>query len=187
MKPIVLLDIDDVLVDWRAAAIAVGGEKVNEICDAFHAGGEMRSAVAEAHLNLWGLIKAHPTFWTDIPKTEWCDELISHIEGLGVDWFFCTAHSRNDERSATQKVQWVHKNGWDSQKKLVITHEKWLLASPNKILIDDRDENCFRFEKAGGHTVVMPHKWNKASPFIDRRMNFVKSQLNRCLEQIRGY
>jgi hypothetical protein len=38
--------------------------------------------------------------------------------------------------------------------------QKWLMAKPEHILIDDSDENCTLFRENGGQAVIVPRVWN---------------------------
>lgn len=192
MKPIVLFDVDDVIVDWRGAAHALIGPDAKEICDAFQA-----DRPHSGEVDLWHLIKQQPRFWFDLPMNPWAHELIKFVENQGVDWYFCTAHSRNDHRSASQKIEWAYANGWDAHEKMVITKQKWLCATPNNILVDDKDSNCEEFMRGapkgkpasenGGTVVVMPQPWNCASLFANSRdrMHYVTALLQRRIDEVR--
>lgn len=192
MNPIVLFDVDDVIVDWRGAAHALIGPNAKEICDAFQ-----RNEPHPGEVDMWELIRAQPTFWLDLPMNPWALDMIKFVEEQGVEWYFCTAHSKNDHRSATQKLEWCHRHGWCPHEKMVITKQKWLCAAPNKILVDDKDSNCEEFilgkplsrlgdgtKSQGGSAVVMPQPWNCASEFVDRRMEYVETLLKIRINEV---
>ncbi len=174
---IVLFDIDDVIVDWRGAAAQLVGEHVHELCDNWMAGFETTDTPSLTHNELWAFIKAHPAFWLDLQKTLWADELIGYVEDKGFEWFFCSTPSRNDIRSSTQKIAWMDANGWDADEKSVLTKQKWLLANPDRILIDDKDINCEEFRDHCGHAILMPQPWNKARKHVDDRLGYVIKNL----------
>ena len=191
MNPIVLFDVDDVIVDWRGTALSLIGPQAQEICDAFQ-----RNEHHPGEVDLWELIRAQPTFWLDLPMNPWARDLIKFVEGLGIEWFFCTAHSKNDHRSATQKLEWCEKHGWCPHEKMVITKQKWLCAAPDTILIDDKDSNVREFiwggrfdqkpVRAGGHAIVMPQPWNAAKDFVDSRQEFVEAGIMHYSTLIKG-
>lgn len=58
------------------------------------------------------------------------------------------------------KYAWVMKYLPDYRKKLFIGASKEAFASPDSLLIDDRDRNCERFEEAGGKAILVPRPWN---------------------------
>lgn len=187
MKPIVLFDIDDVIVDWKKTAIELAGQDAETAFHHWVSGNTSTGkAIGMSDRALWKLVCEHPSWWVDLPKTAWADELIQHVEDANVEWFFCTAQSDDDERSATQKVQWAKKHGWIPKKKLCITHQKWLLASFNKMLIDDKDSNIEEFRKAGGHGLLMPQPWNKAAEFVGDRMQYVRNGIETFLLRVRN-
>jgi hypothetical protein len=63
---------------------------------------------------------------------------------------------------------------------IVFIKQKWLLAHPTCLLLDDNVENCNRFQWRGGHSIVFPQPWNSAGiPLHDSEMR------EKSLEQIR--
>jgi len=78
--------------------------------------------------------------------------------------------------SWTGKALWVEKNipEW----KLIVTNApKRLLASPESVLIDDKDENVCEFVKAGGNGIIVPRSWNSWRDKADKTVQIVKDQL----------
>lgn len=64
--------------------------------------------------------------------------------------------------SATGKWIWVKKNLPKYYKQTIITQApKSLLAKPDCLLIDDKDENVEEFIAAGGDAILVPRPWNK--------------------------
>jgi hypothetical protein len=89
------------------------------------------------------------------------------VEMFGVEnIYICT--SGLSPSAAAGKTIWVKKNlkGFD-MKKLFIGYSKYMLAGPDRILIDDRDKNCLDFYEAGGQSVLVPRPWNSANMVRD--------------------
>ena len=64
--------------------------------------------------------------------------------------------------SPTGKWMWVDKNLPKYYKRTIITKApKHLLARPDTLLIDDKDENVEKFIAAGGDAILVPRPWNK--------------------------
>ena len=64
--------------------------------------------------------------------------------------------------SYTGKALWVQKHLPKYNKRLIITQiPKSLLAKPDTLLIDDKDENVEEFAKAGGYGILVNRPWNK--------------------------
>jgi hypothetical protein len=176
---IVLFDMDDVTVEWRGEAIKLAGGDAESAFDHWIAGSTAHQ-LGLSDAALWDIIRSTPDWWANLPKTAWFDELADYVESLGLDWYFCTSPPRPkaDNRAVSQKMNWADKHGYDSQKKVIIAHDKWLLAGPDRILIDDKDSNCVDFRRKGGNAIIMPQPWNSKSHLTDIRISYVKE----CLE-----
>ena len=87
--------------------------------------------------------------------------------------------------SAAGKLRWIRKNLPEYQRRYVLTREKWRLARPNSILIDDCEEVCRSFrDDAGqrqswerGRTILVPRPWNPLHRFIGDIPLYVRTHL----------
>lgn len=78
----------------------------------------------------------------------------------------------------TGKMAWV--DAWLPEyiKRTIITQApKHLLAKPDTLLIDDKDENVDGFREAGGKALLVPRPWNRAHLQADRTVEVVKEFL----------
>ena len=85
--------------------------------------------------------------------------------------------------SASGKIMWVRGNMPTIYlKQTIITQApKHLLARPDTLLIDDKDENIDGFIEAGGRGLLVPRPWNRAHFCADRTVEVVKKFLeNLC-------
>ena len=93
------------------------------------------------------------------------------------DIYFLTTPMPNDG-SWLGKVEWIRRYFSTFKKRLIITQApKSLLAGPDTLLIDDRDENIEEFVAAGGRGLLVPRSWNKAHFCADRTLDVVKKFL----------
>ena len=103
------------------------------------------------------------SFWANL---DWMhdgrDILRTIMETLGLEKvYFLTTPMPNLE-SASGKMMWVNGNLPIYLKRTIITQApKSLLAKPNTLLIDDKDENVEEFTKAGGYGILVNRPWNK--------------------------
>jgi len=82
--------------------------------------------------------------------------------------------------SPTGKWLWVRDNMSMYYKRTIITQApKHLLARPDTLLIDDKDENVDGFREAGGKALLIPRPWNRAHLQADRTVEVVKEFLER--------
>lgn len=81
--------------------------------------------------------------------------------------------------SYTGKALWVEQNLPLYKKRLIVTQApKSLLAGPDTLLIDDKDQNVREFEDAGGAAILVPRPWNHMYADQDRSANIVKIALD---------
>ncbi len=81
-------------------------------------------------------------------------------------------------QSSTGKMLWVRDNLPVYLKRTIITQApKHLLARPDTLLIDDKDENIDGFVEAGGRGLLVPRPWNRAHSYADQTVGVVKKFL----------
>jgi hypothetical protein len=181
---VIYMDLDGVAANWDKAAMGLFGfhDREQTYWD------ELVDLIAERY----GVDKRKATgiMWSRINKegADWWESFEFYEMGLELYeacWavapvVFVTSPS-TDPSSAAGKMAWVnrmspaftelrHKKKYHFdqyavktvKRCLAITPAKAMLAGPGKLLIDDRDINCRRFEAAGGTTVLWPQPWNKA-------------------------
>lgn len=113
----------------------------------------------------WEAINDQANFWESLNKYEWADSIIAAVVSLGMEPHFLSSPSRSPA-SHSGKREWVSEHF--SGIPLTLTNHKHLLAGPDRLLIDDGDKNCERFEEAGGVAILFPRPWNSLhcrSPF----------------------
>lgn len=140
-KPIVYVDMDGVLADFFGEWSKLSG--VNHYKDISH---------IEKALDL---IRAHPTFWIDLPPLSDASRLLGGIKKYAGHYNICSTPLTGDKNSEPQKRLWVKKHLHNfAPSDVIITHNKAAHAtqpdgSPN-ILIDDYGKNIKSWEAAGG-------------------------------------
>jgi 5'(3')-deoxyribonucleotidase len=104
------------------------------------------------------------------------EEVIRRKFGSG-SIYLVTLPMPNSE-SWAGKVEWVNKHLSLYNKRLIITTApKSLLAGPNSLLIDDKDENIAEFSMAGGQGILVPRLWNELHGWADEALQIVKNSL----------
>lgn len=97
-------------------------------------------------------------WWLSVPV----HPLFEILEGTGQDFAFLSAPMQHE--SWAWKSEWFDKHFPQHHKRLIITHDKTVLARKN-ILIDDRNENVEDFWLAGGKGILVPRPWNKLNHY----------------------
>lgn len=153
-KVTVFIDLDGVCVDWLGAMresaglpeSAYDGFRKNPaslipgVLDAIYGG---RPAFEK-------MMQSRPaSFWSDLKSFAWEKSLIAKMR-LHFPIAFLTSPGVSPA-SAEGKLNWRNRNYPDIP--IIITRDKYLAASPTKVLIDDDLGQLARFERAGGRAI----------------------------------
>ena len=118
-------------------------------------------------------------FWIDLGWT--CDghEILRAILDIfdANQIYLLTAPMPNLE-TASGKMMWVHENLPVCLKNTIITQApKHLLARPDTLLIDDKDQNIDEFREAGGQGILVPRPWNELHGWAGETLQVIKNSL----------
>jgi hypothetical protein len=157
-EPVVLFDMDGVLVDFVGGALKAHGKSIPpaEVVWDF-----------PAQIGFAG--SSDPAFWGPLSNHDFWAGLEPLPDGMAV--FEAVARVLPKERigflssgivagSSDGKRAWVAKHlpGWERH--LILGTHKALLAAPCKVLVDDHEPNVTGFAAAGGRAVLAPRPWN---------------------------
>ncbi len=153
----ILLDLDGVLSNF------VGGVEKEFDVDL----SDLDSWAMHKHMGMtstafWKKIQQNPRFWADLEPYPWARDLVNYaLEKTGGNVTIVTSPDMSVS-TYTQKAYWVSQHFPSLMRKLFIGPQKWLMAKPTHILIDDSDSNIKDFRKHGGIGVTFPQPWNEA-------------------------
>jgi len=119
------------------------------------------------------------SFWADL---EWMHDghdimrIVTHYFSPH-DIYLCTTPMPNSD-SASGKVDWVNRHLPAYESRLIITTApKSLLASPDRLLIDDKTKSVNEFRAAGGKAILVPRPWNILSHIADESSKFIAADI----------
>ena len=117
----------------------------------------------------WELNKTE--WWENIQPYQWATGLVECAQKYH-DVVILTKPKRICPASATGKMLWLsrHFPELSKNKRIVLSSYKHLLATQDRILVDDYTTMCEYFCRAGGRAVLFPQPWNKSDISIDRFM-----------------
>lgn len=174
LEPLIVVDMDGVLVDFCKAAYMIHAKPYDGFEPKHFDFFEDWGLTAD---EFWAPIdKAGPGWWAELPVFPWAGELIHHIKRQG-NFVIATACSRH-AYSSHGKVVAIQRLFGNSFRDYFITPRKWFLAGPNRVLIDDYEENVDKFVKHGGNAILFPQSWNLNRDIVDPVAHTVK-QLER--------
>lgn len=118
-------------------------------------------------------------FWQYLPWMHDGREILRAImDTPGLDKVYLLSTPMPNIESPTGKWLWVSDNLPIYLKRTIITQApKSLLARPETLLIDDKDENVEEFRAAGGNAVLVPRPYNKLRKYSDVSSKIVRKEL----------
>jgi len=157
----ILIDLDEVLVDFAGAAARVHGwtrERLNEV----HTPGiwSIVEPMGLSNTQFWRKINELGSFfWSELKPLPWAEDLLSWVKLVTDDWWIVTSPSFSPH-SYVGKLLWLRGYFGEDFDRFIITKHKYLLANPETLLIDDREEAVAKFRNWGGLGAVFPSRHN---------------------------
>lgn len=178
----IFLDMDGVLSDFCGGVGKMFGVNKEELYTGWlphHENVASRLGVESG--KVWARINSNPTFWSGLEPYPWVDELIEYLDKeAGQKLFICSSPGMLSEHAINGKVAWLKKyTGSRFRKNYFFTSEKWALAAPGRILVDDDTSKCKGFQACGGQVIQFPAKWNPNKDRANNPIEFVKEELER--------
>ncbi len=117
----------------------------------------------ETKKEMWDVINSIPDFWENILPYPWCEELVDALQSVDEVQILTSSPSTDaltKSNASTGKSKWVGKYLLEKNLRVNIVHDKYLLAAPGRILIDDRERHCDLFGTHGGESILFAQPWN---------------------------
>lgn len=155
MPPTIFVDLDDVLADFKGAAMALHGKPDHK--PAPNDPWDLASVLGISAAQFWQPInELGAEFWAELKPLPWCFRLLDLVSDYTPSWYILTSPSFCPS-SYVGKIRWMREHIHGRFNSFIITGHKHLLATPNSILVDDRLENCEKFVDAGGMAFHLTH------------------------------
>lgn len=169
----IFLDMDGVITDFVTPAMAKCEAAISEAEYPTECKWDVLSAINQVRTNKSMNPIGKKRFWDSLNYDFWRRlkmytgvlEFINKLESFG-EVFIATSPTLSSDCVAA-KYDWIIGNLPDFRRKLFICTMKEQLASPEAILIDDRDKNCIEFDKAGGRGILLSRPWNFGGYSLD--------------------
>lgn len=177
----IFLDLDDVLNEFtmttlKSLGCCDGLYKPEWGWDIVKAANAMHPHVTFTTQTFWNSINRN--HWATLPKSDICDWLINLCVLLvgHANVHILTAPTADPDCLAG-KLEWIHANlpKW-IHSQYIMSSQKHLCASPDALLIDDRDKNVLDFKSAGGQAVLVPRPWNNRAKGVRDAMRRVDTE-----------
>lgn len=176
----ILLDLDGVLCDFVTGALRANGiQDIDGIFDKWPPlEWDIWNLYGGTEHDFWKNIElAERTsgFWENLSPYDWKDEILNMVRAKGE--FLVSTSPSLDPWCASAKVTWMRKHIGPRFCNYMIGHQKYAMANPDNILIDDNDGNVKKFREAGGRAILFPHRWNSNHRFENDRLNYLRHML----------
>lgn len=179
---LIFLDMDGVIADFNAHSMKLCGLSDDQIQWHYNNWRERDHDTAKqigvSNTQFWSMVNKDRSFWETIPVYDYAHELVSALRKMG-KVIICTAPN-SDPECLAGKSKWLINNKFKFGGDVVITKYKYLLAGPDRVLIDDSDEKIIDFVEYGGKGVLFPQPWN--SGYVDSDKNRVQYVLEKLGE-----
>lgn len=110
-------------------------------------------------------------WWRDLPPLPWAHQLVDACEEAAgwANVYILTAPSRTCTSTATGKLRWLRDNlpQFNTGGRVMIGNHKWLLAAPDRLLIDDTPKKYQDWVAAGGQG------WLFTPKTVDRLLQYL--------------
>jgi len=116
-------------------------------------------------------------FWANLDWMPDGKQILEMVEATFDDIYLLTTPMPNPG-SATGKELWIEKHIPQYKNQMIITRaSKVLFAGPDRILIDDNDQNIHSFVAAGGQGILIPRPWNELHNWSDMVLEVLGNSL----------
>lgn len=100
-------------------------------------------------------------FWANLEPTPEFAPILGTVEEIFGRENVCLLTSPCMTRGCHDgKYAWIRKHLPEYKRRYLIGPAKHFCAGPNTYLVDDSDDNCDAFVKAGGQAFLVPRAWN---------------------------
>ncbi len=160
----IFLDMDGVIANIGQAVARIYGIELTPESEKQYGNTLYKLLALDSKQELWDVINAIPDFWEEIPPYPWCEELVDALQSVD-EVQILTSSPRTDaltkSNASTGKSRWIGKHLLEKKLRVNIVHDKYLLAGPGRVLIDDREGHCNGFRNFGGMSILFAQPWNK--------------------------
>lgn len=177
-KPTILIDMDEVLVDFMTGACLAHGWSPQYLASKRKPGVWCLAKTMGLSLGqFWQPInKAGEPFWLSLRPLPWMGDLLQLVDANSKEWHIVSSPS-HDPSCYSGKVAWLKNYFGNTFDRFVLTPHKHLFAKSSAILIDDKEENTAEFCQAGGKAVLFPSLTNLLSEYVSEPVDYVKFSL----------
>jgi 5'(3')-deoxyribonucleotidase len=187
----IFLDLDDVLNTLTPHLMVWAGAQSDPLDYSNYPGSmELHRAVNRARSYGPRYPYTKEVFWRSIPREVWATTppspdlnwLLKTCRRLVGRQVFLATTAQDTADCLAGKLDWIHNflPSW-LHKQCIFIQAKAFLACKGRLLIDDNEMNCRRFQGHGGLAIRYPRPWNQAAgckprEYIEENLGIVQSK-----------
>ena len=173
----IYVDCDGVLADW-VGQVHNWAEKPRKEWKSWN--GFRDFGISQDELND---MMSFVSFWDNMDRLPGAAKLWAEVSKLADKAYVCTRPFPTPNCLYGRSV-WLAKMGIGIQQ-TIFMHDKYQLANPKSILIDDNIENCELFTARGGHAILYPQSYNGTIEVKDKT-EFVLDAVRKIIGENNG-
>lgn len=174
LKPNLLVDLDGLLADFHYGFLRMI-RREDLILDYPKGVHDLPEVLGITDGQFWDLVPRE--FFLTLKMMDDAPALLELIRQYDPNFHICSSPGTNKPWVVAEKVHWVHKHIDPNFNRFLITKHKPIAANPRNILLDDWDQNCIEFRRAGGQAVIVPRPWNTRHGIAHDAVTTVRLQL----------
>lgn len=128
----------------------------------------------------WQPIRIDPMFWQNLEPFTWTKNLVKMLEMHCKHLIICTTPDKH-RNSYSGKYHWLERMGL-AHLELITIKQKWRLADPQCLLIDDSPKHIESFVKEGGQALLFPCISNEHHPYLKDPVSYIHEHLTELLD-----
>lgn len=169
---LILLDVDGVLGDFIGHALKYHGREDLKVTQ-----WNTPELMGITDAEFWAPIDNYE-FWISEPVYPGAHRFVESLRQIA-PILFSTSPSMSP-MCAAAKIEWLRRHfGPVTPADYMIGSRKYLMAGPDRLLIDDNEKNLREFAEWGGLSMRFPRTWNdaKADGTYDMALAYIKERL----------
>lgn len=184
MIDVIFLDMDGVLFNFPKASCDLHGFDLDTVLSNWkehddngkNIKDKLEKQLGISSKEFWSKIHENShSFWKNMPKYEWADKLVELCFEYSDNVEILTSPG-HDYHSPSGKREAVRRNFPTLFRYTNIVKNKFRLANPTAVLIDDTEDKLDPFIERGGQGILFPQIWNR-NDFVDDKLDYIESCL----------
>lgn len=175
----ILLDMDGVIVDFVGAALRIHGAEDLYTRPSSLGCFDIEKLLGISTSAFWAGVDRDSGFWGSLQKTPEADAIVAAaVETVGWENIGVLTAPALADSCLIGKRSWLRVHYPRLVDRVTFARDKGWYASPNHLLIDDKNENVDGFRASGGIAILLPRPWNRNHKFAGDSVSCLKEELS---------